>query len=48
MKALEEKMAKFPLQPMPYFWRSLARTRNMQYEEAIEVGRCRLTLSKPS
>ena len=36
MKALEEKMAKFPLQPMPYFWRSLARTRNMQYEEAIE------------
>jgi hypothetical protein len=42
-KALEEKMHKFPLQPMPYFWRSLARTRAMQYE----VGLCTLESSDP-
>ena len=45
MKALEEKMHKFPLQPMPYFWRSLARTRAMQYEEAIEDLQMALNLT---
>lgn len=44
-KALEDKMHKFPLQPMPYFWRSLARTRAMQYEEAIEDLQTALNLT---
>ena len=45
LKELEKKMQKFPLQPMPYFWRALRRTKKMEYEEAIDDLKIALNLT---
>ena len=45
LKALEKKMQQFPLQPMPYFWRALRRTKKMEYEEAIDDLKIALNLT---
>ena len=45
MKELEKKMQQFPLQPMPYFWRALRRTKKMEYEEAIDDLKIALNLT---
>ena len=42
---LEKKMQQFPLQPMPYFWRALRRTKKMEYEEAIDDLKIALNLT---
>ena len=46
MKELEKKMQQFPLQPMPYFWRALAKDKKkMEYEEAIDDLKIALNLT---
>ena len=46
LAALEKKMQQFPMQPMPYFWRALRRTKKMEYEEAIDDLKIALNLTK--